>query len=185
MRKSTLEWLKILQNYKKRGITVIHRSALQAIYDGEKSSLRTILYRLEKNGLLQRIARNWYCIPPCEIFEIVKVVFPSSYISLEWALHYHDIIDQRTNTITLIWLKKPKIIKNTYTFEIHKIKEELYFGFDKDKRIAEPEKAILDTIYLRKKLPSELNIELLDKNKIQKYSKHFPRRVHKTIEKLL
>lgn len=179
-----LEWIKLLDSFKRRGIKVLHRSALEAIYKGKETSLSVIINRLEKKGLIKRITKNWICIPPCEVWEIVKIVFPTAYISLEWALHYHEIIDQEIEVITLVWLDKTRIVKNTYRFEIHKISKKLYFGFS-DKGIAEPEKALLDTIYIRKKAPPELNIELLNTKKLVNYASKFPKRVLNELSKFL
>jgi len=184
MRMSILDWISLLDNFKRKGIKVIHRSALEAIYVGKDTSLSVIINRLERRGLIKRITKNWICIPPCEIWEIIKIVFPTAYISLEWALHYHEIMDQEIKVVTLVWLDKTRTITNTYRFEIHKISRKLYFGFD-EKRIAEPEKALLDTIYIRKKIPPELNIELLNINKLLNYANNFPKRVQSEIHKLI
>jgi predicted transcriptional regulator of viral defense system len=149
----------------------------------KKRSLAVALTRLEKTGLIRRVSRGWICIQPCEMWEIIRVVYPSSYISLEWALHHHEILDQAVHTITLIWLGKPKVIKiKHYIFELHRIKPQLHFGYDV-KMIAEPEKALLDTIYIRGKLPSELNLETLNPKKISTYSKKYPKTIQKYIDK--
>jgi len=184
MRMSILDWIRVLEDFKRRGIKVIHRSALEAIYRGKDASLSVVINRLEKKGLVKRITKNWICIPPCEIWEIVKVVFPTAYISLEWALHYHEIIDQEIKVITLVWPDKTRVVTNTYTFEIHKISKRLYFGFN-EKNIADPEKALLDTIYIRKKPPPELNIELLNINKLLNYAEKFPKKVRNNVHKLI
>ena len=57
--------------------------------------------------------------------------------------------------MTIVWLDNPKLIRTRhYIFEIHRIKAQLYFGYN-DNMIAEPEKALLDTLYLRGRLPAE------------------------------
>jgi len=71
-----------------------------------------------------------------------------------------------------------------YSFELHKIKRQLYFGYDSN-FIAEPEKALLDTIYIRRKIPAEINVELLNLEKLVKYSKKYPKTIQKRIDKLL
>lgn len=181
---TTLDWIKIINEFKSKGIKIVHRSALESLYSGTKASLSVIINRLEKKGLIKRITKDWLCFPPCEVWEIVRIVFPTAYISLEWALHYHDIIDQEIKIITLVSLNKTRCVKNSYVFEIHKISRKLHFGFD-EKRIAEPEKALLDTIYLRKKVAFDLNIELLNTNRLKKYMKKFPKRVQMYVKEIL
>ncbi|RLG59296.1 hypothetical protein DRN87_05720 [Candidatus Geothermarchaeota archaeon] len=151
----------------------------------KERSLTVALTRLEDIGIIRRVSRGWICIQPCEIWEITKVVFPSSYISLEWALHYYEILDQEIHVITMVWLGKPKVVRNRYyIFELHKIKPQLYFGYN-DMMIAEPEKALLDTLYLRKKLPSELNLETLNPNKLYTYAKKYPISIQRYISNIL
>jgi len=177
------EWIKVIEDFRSRGIRVIHTSSLEAVTNMKKKSLTVALTRLEKTGLISRVSRGWICIQPCEIWEIVRVVYPSSYISLEWALHYHEILDQEIHVITIVWLGKPKVVKNRYyIFEIHRIKPQLHFGYN-DKMIAEPEKALLDTLYIRGELPSELNLESLNPNKLYTYAEKYPKTIQKYISR--
>jgi hypothetical protein len=50
--------------------------------------------------------------------------------------------------------------------------------------IAEPEKALLDTIYLRGYVPPELNLDLLDLQKLVRYAERFPRKTKISIKSL-
>lgn len=177
------EWLKIIEEFRGRGVKVLHTSSLEAVTGMHEKSLTVALTRLEETGLIRRVARGWICIQPCEIWEMVKIVFPSSYISLEWALHYHEILDQEIHVVTLVWLGKPRLAKTRhYIFELHRVKPQLYFGYD-DKMIAEPEKALLDTLYLRRKLSSELNLEPLNPKKLSTYAGKYPKTIQKYIYK--
>lgn len=177
------DWLKIIESFRNRGIKVLHTSSLEAVTDMNRKSLIVALTRLEETGLIRRVARGWICIQSCEAWEVVKIVFPSSYISLEWALNYHEILDQEIHAVTIVWLGKPKLIRTRhYIFEIHRIKPQLYFGYN-DNMIAEPEKALLDTLYLRGRLPNELNLEYLDRVKISKYLRKYPRTIQRYINR--
>ena len=182
---SILNWIKIFNDLRRKGIKIVHVSFLEAVSGLSPKSLSVALWRLERRGLVERVGRGWYCIDCCETWEIIRVVFPSAYLTLEWALHYHDILDQRVTTITLAWLGKTKTVKvGERTYELHRISRKLYFGFN-DKMIAEPEKALLDTLYYRGKLPPELNLDLLDKNRLAKYSEKYPPRVRRKLKTLI
>jgi predicted transcriptional regulator of viral defense system len=179
------EWISALEQIKLDGVKIVHVSALESLSKQSAKSLSVSLWRLEKLGLISRITRGWVCIGDHEIWEVVKTVFPSAYLSLEWALHYYELIDQEVHVITLVWLGKPKTIKGRiYTFEFHKIKRNLYFGFD-DRMVAEPEKALLDTIYFRNITPHELNLELLNVDKLTSYAERYPQRVRKKVYELI
>lgn len=175
------EWLKLLNEFRSRGVNILHISSLEAATNMKRKSLAVALTRLENIGVIRRVSREWICIPPCSLTDIVKIVYPSSYISLEWALHYHEVIDQKIHTVTLVWLGKPKTVRmKHYIFELHKIKRELHFGYDEN-LIAEPEKALLDTLYIRRREPDQLNLENLNPKKLARYAEKYPKTIQKHI----
>ena len=112
-----------------------------------------------------------------------------SYISLEYALNYHGVIDQISQVVTLISTGRHKFVySGPYTFEFTKIKKELFFGFGKTGSyyIASPEKALLDIIYLttrNKRLVdlSSFNYKKINKKKLFDLAKKFPKYVEKNI----
>ena len=73
--------------------------------------------------------------------------------------------------------------------EYSKIKENLFWGyaFENDAYLATPEKAVLDTIHLRKKLPvaDEINWEFVDRRKLLNDMRKFPHAVHAYLQKLI
>jgi len=180
------EWIKILEELKSKGLRIVHISSLSSLTDINARSLSVTIWRLEKYGLVERVEKGWICIDKCTPIDLVKTLFPSAYLSLEWALHYHDVLDQEIKIVTAVWLSKTKRAKHgKYMFEIHSIKKSLYFGFDTKNMVASPEKALLDTIYFRKNYPSyELNLDILNYKKIKIYSKSYPKRVRKTIRRI-
>ena len=176
------DWLKLFNEFRSRGVNVLHVSSLEAATGMKRGSLAVALTRLEDIGVIKRVSRGWICISPCRLSDIVRIVYPSAYISLEWALHYHEVIDQRIYTVTLVWLGKPKTVRmKHYIFELHKIKRELHFGYD-DNLIAEPEKALLDTLYIRRSEPEQLNLENLNPKKLARYAEKYPKTIQKQIE---
>ena len=77
-----------------------------------------------------------------------------------------------------------------------KISPELYWGFEEKTTrfnnylIAEPEKALLDWIYLTRQegLPTpldEINLQFLNLAKVRAYAERFPKTVNETIKDLL
>lgn len=83
-------------------------------------------------------------------------MYEPSYVSLEWALHRHGLMPDITYNVTSITTKTTRTFKNVFGSFIYKnIKRDLFFGYEKkeDKPgqtylLAEPEKALLDYLYL-------------------------------------
>jgi len=87
--------------------------------------------------------------------------------------------------VTLAAIKRHKFIHSgPNVYEYTKIKKELFFGYEKidNYYIASPEKALLDTLYLlsrNKRLVdlSSLNQKKINKNKLYKQARKFPKYV--------
>jgi len=82
------------------------------------------------------------------------------------------------------------------TIVYRKISQELFWGFEEKKtryntyRIAEPEKALLDWIYLSRQegLPTpldEINVQFLNVSKLRSYAKKFPRTVDEVVKEFI
>jgi len=69
--------------------------------------------------------------------------------------------------------------------EFSRIAPALFFGFTRQERydLATPEKALLDLLYLRGQIPfrDELELGNLDVEKLQEFSKKFPKTVRKKL----
>ena len=117
-----------------------------------------LLYRYAKKGFILRVKRGLYAFPdalPPEVYIANRLCDPS-YVSLQFALSYHGIIPETVYEITSITPKTTRrydtlgktfsyrrITKNAFTgYAIEKQKD---FGF----KIADPEKALVDTLYFR------------------------------------
>jgi len=112
----------------------------------------------------------------------------NSYISLEFALSFHQIIPEVTPAITSVSNSRQEEMENDFgTFYYYKIAPKLFTGFTLIKsaikenrfiKIATPEKAIFDLIYLRTDLKKEadfkalrLNLEKIKVPEIKRYAK--------------
>ena len=116
-------------------------------------------------------------------------LYQPSYISLEWALFKYGLIPEIVFNPTSVTAKTTRTFKNNFgLFSYRHLKKELFFGYRKISEngriylIAEPEKALLDYLYLNSpkiKTPedieelrfNEIEIEKLDKTKLLKYAK--------------
>jgi hypothetical protein len=152
------------------------------------------LSRAVRKGLAHHLSRGYYVntfLKGWPSIEEVGCFFrPPAYISGEWALHKHGLLLQVPQTCTIITLRSSVGMGHTLhyqgiTLEFSKIAPKLFFGFKRENHydLAGPEKAILDLLYLRGKIPfaDELELGGLDFEKIHDFSKKFPKTVQKKI----
>ncbi len=154
-----------------------------------------------KKGYLIQLKRGVYIfsdtyrkITPSPRFIANYFVLPS-YLSLEYALGYYDLIPERVTVYSSLTTKKTQTFANALgRFEYSSVKESLFFGFTKassdnqDFFIALPEKAILDFFYFRKHIRGAAgefeafrfqNLEVLKLKLFQEFSRAYPSRVRK------
>jgi len=105
------------------------------------------------------------------LFEIANKIYKPSYISLESALSYYDLIPESTYGVTSVSTRRTyKFTTSTAEFSYKTIRLDLYFGYfiqaynQKSFKIAFPEKAILDYLYLNPHLKNEKDFESLRVN---------------------
>ncbi len=164
------ELLKIIQNINKSSYTLNDFVKLTA---QDKKSVRVALSRLTRSGAVVRLRRNMYVPAGVKIdWELIaEQIVPESYVSFESALSFYNIINQVPYDLTLACLGKPKRIKLTgKDIVFRRLKKELFGGFviNGKIRIATPEKALLDTIYLSVRGQLDFNFEELDLSEISK-----------------
>lgn len=125
-------------------------------------TLRNQLSRWKKEGLLSELKRGLYVLGQTErqaplSREVAAAnIYQPSYISLESALSLYRLIPEKVTAVTSVTTRKTRTFHNQAgTFIYHKLKTTLYFGFvaKRDENglpyfIAEPEKALLDYLYL-------------------------------------
>ena len=169
-----------------------------AFYSKNSRHLRRQVREWVKKGLylFSPIYRK---IEPSPLF-IANFLFSPSYLSLEYALGFYNLIPEKVTVFTSATTKKTSIFKNILgRFEYRTLKKELFLGFkkevdtDQEFFIALPEKALLDYFYLNPQMKgsfSELeslrlqNLETLNLKTLQAYSSMFNQRV-KRIAKVL
>ena len=157
------------------------------------------LFRASKKGYVKRIANRvyWNALfsrTPPTVEEVACFARQPSYISCEWALNYHGIIIQSPTVCTVLTLSTAvgearRLVWQGVGIEFSRIADRLFTGYTMQDgfTIATPEKALLDTIYLRNGLPvrDELELDVLDPLLVRKMADDFPKRVRDEVRKLL
>jgi predicted transcriptional regulator of viral defense system len=121
-----------------------------------RSAASHTLRRLEQTGLVQRVRHGlWAVDPPVEpllLPEYLTAPLPS-YVSFQSALFLHGMISQIPEVIYVASLAQTRRVKTRLgTFSIHRVAPGFFGGYEtvgeSDVRLAVPEKALLDTLYL-------------------------------------
>lgn len=118
------------------------------------------LTRWQRQGLIVKLRQGFYVFQevvtqPNFAFFLSNFIYKPSYISLHTALAFYGIIPEAVTQITAVsTLKTAGFQNDAAQFSYKKIKPGLFFGYDQKPfgnrtiRIATPEKAILDLLYL-------------------------------------
>jgi len=167
---------------------------LTKFYPGKEENLKIVLHRLVAQNKLTRLMKGYYTLDLSRVDweQFVCELLRPSYISLEYALHQYDIIDQVPTRITLITTKKSREFRLSHqVLEYSHITSRLYFGYKIQGNflIAEKEKALLDELYLISLRKRHLSLEGLDLSKINKklfnqWLKEFPIYTQRLAQKL-
>lgn len=122
------------------------------------------LDRWEKKGYLKKIKRGFYCFSIQKLdqnflFYTANKIYVPSYVSLETALKYYGLIPEEIFQITSVSTKKTVNFETSVgNFSCRRIKPSLYFGYrlagfgQQKMLLAEPEKAVLDYLYINPRL---------------------------------
>lgn len=115
--------------------------------------LKVQLNYWKRQGELTALKRGVYLFPDREAktAEIAKALYSPCYFSLEWALHYYALIPDVVFASTLVTTKATRKFQTPAGhFIYHKIKTAAFLGYDTRTLMAEPEKALVDYLYLHR-----------------------------------
>ena len=121
---------------------------------------RNNLTRWQRRGLLVKLRQGFYAFPEYVAqsnfaFFVSNYIYRPSYISLHTALAFYGMIPEAVTQITAVSALKTAAFDNAFgSFSYMKMKPDLLFGYDilplgdRSIHIAQPEKALLDLLYL-------------------------------------
>lgn len=150
----------------------------------------------QAKGYIKMLRRGHYVFSGIEIndpvlFLLANKIYAPSYVSLEMALAYYNLIPEAVYGITSVASRKTNYFKTDFGEFIYRhIKPQLMFGYKligyqgKIFKLAEAEKAVLDFFYLNTHIEakedfeglrfnSEEFVENSDKNKFKDYLSAF------------
>jgi predicted transcriptional regulator of viral defense system len=194
-----MNWTTILAEESRRN-SVLRLDDLARRHNVNELIARNALRRYESRGLVEHISNKVYINRLNQNFsprELVNILRPESYVSLESALVEQGVISQSPAILTCVTIGYPKTFRSpSVTVSYRKLSRNLYWGFEEKRtrhnsyKIALPEKAFLDWIYLSRQegLPTpldEINLKFLNHQKLTELAERFPRTVQEVVKRVL
>lgn len=147
---------------------LIHNQVNSWVKNGEVVKLKRGLYTLNDEDRKVGLSKGF----------LANLLYSPSYISLEFALAYYDLIPEAVYSVTSLTTKKTQEFSNMYgRFYYRNIKKTAFTGFVSEKDefgfdflIALPEKAIVDYLYYN--VSARLKLEdsyFLESMRLQNY----------------
>jgi predicted transcriptional regulator of viral defense system len=181
VRRRDLQLLQYLDELHKPSLNL---ADLEKILGVARPSLYVVLHRLVKQGVLVRLRRGMYrgMFGAAEAMKIANALYAPSYLSFESALARYGILSQIPYVLTFATTKRSKRMRIGETpIEFRQLHARLFFGYTLEQGVylAEPEKALLDELYLitRGKATCDLdalNLAALSRAKFLEYALRFP-----------
>lgn len=173
---------KLARDHRKKVFTLRDMASL----GGEsRPAAAMTLVRAAKKGLIGRVGNLWInLMDPPELLEVALALPSPSYLSFESALYRQGLLSQSPRgELTLATAGRSRLLRTPLgSIRMIHLKPSLFFGFDGN-RIAFPEKAWLDLLYLRGRrgrtglATEEFYLEGLDRKRLIKFARSFPDRL--------
>lgn len=172
-------WLDLFRRHPR--LKVVHLNHLEILTGMNRHALRVALSRLTARGILRRICREHYANPFAQpdLEEISAEIYSPSYISLESALYRHGLLSQAPQVLTCVTTRLPRTARTSFgTILYRQIKKAYFFGFVREKGyvLADPEKALVDFLYLNRgadtrSAVSELDLSAIRRKRLKSYAR--------------
>ncbi|RLC90270.1 MAG: hypothetical protein DRI37_01875 [Chloroflexi bacterium] len=167
---------------------------LEKVLEQKRPALYVTLNRLVKYGVLVRLRRGVYQVAlrsPDLACIANQLVYPS-YLSFESALSRHGILSQVPYTLTFATThRSQRMALGETEVEFRQLKRDLFFGYTLalGLYVAEPEKALLDQLYmvtrgLSNLILDELDLSSIDPQRLQAYAASFPATVQIVVQRI-
>ena len=167
-------------------IKIFTPAEFKVIFGVSKRAVQGFLNYNTKKGAFVHLRKGLYGLkrsPPNE-FVLANRAYSPSYLSLDSALAYYNLIPETVYSITSVTTRPTREFKmNNLAYKYRKIKKEAFTGYEPKKiggqiiYIAVPEKAVADFLYFvslgKQTFNDRLKIEEINKTKLFQYLKLF------------
>lgn len=194
-----MDWAKYVTE-KSRKAAVLRLSEVADELHLDPEVARQGLLRQEKRGLVEHLGKSRFLLRVSRDSsgrELINQLREHAYLSLETVLRDAGISTQSPKFLTCVTTGRNGDFRSkSFAVEYRHISPKLFWGFREKRtlygsyKVAEPEKAILDWIYLARQNgqpaeTDEFDISQIDRGKLLDYSVKFPKPVRQQIKDLL
>jgi len=168
---------------------------LEKLLGQKRPALYVTLNRLVRYGVLVRLRQGVYqvALRAADLPRIANQLVYPSYLSFESALSRYGILSQVPYVLTFATVHRSRdLTLGDTVVEFHQLKRDLFFGYmlAGGLYVAEPEKALLDQLYMvTRGLSSltldELDLSSLDSERLRAYAARFPEAVQAAMRRML
>ena len=141
--------LRVFEKKMRRPVFTLAQAQIVA-YEDSAQALRLALHRWAKKGEILRLRREVYAFPERlpSTPDLISVLYPPAYVSLESALNQHGLLPDVPFETTLATPRATRSFQTSLgRFHFHRVHPRLFFGYDSKTLMSTPEKALLDYFY--------------------------------------
>lgn len=190
-----MDWAKIITD-RARISGILRVDELACEFELSELVVANALRRQEKRGLVEHLGKKIFINRLVNDFsgrELINILRPRAYLSLESVLRESGVSTQSPFVLTCITTGRPGTFRaKSLALKFHHLSENLFWGFKErivrygKYNLAEPEKALLDWVYLHRKAGSltamdEFDLHRLDRAKLLQYAARYPTTVQQQI----
>lgn len=184
-----MKLIEIQKTLKNSGLLVFTTAEFRRTCGFSWTGARKFLLRYTRHGVFWQLKRGSYALrePPVPPWLIANKLYAPSYISLDSALSYYAVIPETIYTVTSVTTRITREFEACETHFVYRtIKPSAYGGYQplsidgQTVLVAEPEKALADTLYFvhlgKKELNERISWRRINTTRLKKYLKQFGRK---------
>jgi DNA-binding Lrp family transcriptional regulator len=183
-----MDWVKLITE-RARFSGVLRVDDLARELNVSEVAVGNALRRQEERGLVEHLGKKIFLnrlVPDFLGRELINMLRPEAYLSLETVLRDSGVSTQSPTVLTCVTPGRPGEFRaKSVSINFRRLSRNLFWGFQERHtrygkyNVADPEKALLDWVYLRRQEGStintdELDLQRLDRGKLLQYAARFP-----------
>jgi DNA-binding Lrp family transcriptional regulator len=194
-----MDWVKLITE-RARTSGFLRVDELARELDTSEVAVGNALRRQENRGLVEHFGKKIFINRLAHDFsgrELINMLRPEAYLSLETVLRDSGVSTQSPRSLTCVTPgRSGEFRSKSVSIIFRRLSNNLFWGFQEKRtrygkyNLAEPEKALLDWVYLHRQEGStintdELDVQALDRSKLLRYAAQFPLPVKQQIVEAL
>ncbi len=183
-----MDWVKLITD-RARTSGFLRVDELAGELETSEVAVGNALRRQENRGLVEHFGKKIFINRLVRDFsgrELINVLRPEAYLSLETVLRDSGVSTQSPTALTCVTPGRPGEFRaEAVSIIFRRLSKNLFWGFQEKRtrygkyNLADPEKALLDWVYLHRQEGStidtdELDLQPLDRSKLLQYAAQFP-----------